>query len=234
MTAGGTGPATGATDAGDDVPAARATDAGRTEPAARATRADGEGRAVPPGRTAVADVTSVRHDVHMSPDADAPFRVSFVCSGNICRSPMAGIVFAQVAADAGMADRFVVESAGTGDWHVGEPADERTIAALAARGYDGSRHRARQFDPDRFPDLDLVVALDRSHERVLRSWAPTMDDAAKVTLLLRYDDAWPQQADVPDPYYADRHEFDRVLSTVERACRALFRQLEPAVRQGAP
>jgi protein-tyrosine phosphatase len=203
-------------------------------PTTPATWADDGAGAVPPGRTAVAEATSLRHDEPMSPDADAPFRVSFVCSGNICRSPMAGIVFAQLAADAGMADRFQVESAGTGDWHVGEPADERTIAALAARGYDGSRHRARQFDPDRFPDLDLVVALDRSHERVLRSWAPTMDDAAKVTLLLRYDDAWPQQTDVPDPYYADRHEFDRVLSTVERACRALFRQLEPAVRQGAP
>jgi protein-tyrosine phosphatase len=203
-------------------------------PTTPGTRADDGAGAAPPGRTAVAEATSLRHDEPMSPDADAPFRVSFVCSGNICRSPMAGIVFAQLAADAGMADRFQVESAGTGDWHVGEPADERTIAALAARGYDGSRHRARQFDPDRFPDLDLVVALDRSHERVLRSWAPTMDDAAKVTLLLRYDDAWPQQTDVPDPYYADRHEFDRVLSTVERACRALFRQLEPAVRQGAP
>jgi protein-tyrosine phosphatase len=205
-----------------------------TTPTTRATRADDAAGTVPPGGASVADATSLRHDVPMTTDAGAPFRVSFVCSGNICRSPMAGIVFAQLAADAGLADRFQVDSAGTGDWHVGEPADERTIAALAARGYDGSRHRARQFDPDRFPDLDLVVALDRSHERVLRSWAPTMDDAAKVTLLLRYDDAWPQQTDVPDPYYADRHEFDRVLSTVERACRALFRQLEPAVRQGAP
>jgi protein-tyrosine phosphatase len=158
----------------------------------------------------LAEDPALRHDVLMTQDVDAPFRVSFVCSGNICRSPMAGVVFAQIAADAGLADRFQVESAGTGDWHVGEPADERTIAALAARGYDGSRHRARQFDPDRFPDLDLVVALDRSHERRMRS------------------------ADVPDPYYADRHEFDRVLSTVERACRALFHQLEPAVRQGAP
>lgn len=206
------------------APVASTAVAPRTDPAPRTDeRAPG-----------LAAVTPVRHDVRMQQDADAPFRVSFVCSGNICRSPMAGIVFAQIAADAGLSDRFQVESAGTGDWHVGEPADERTIAALAARGYDGSRHRARQFDPDRFPDLDLVVALDRSHERVLRSWAPTMDDAAKVTLLLRYDDAWPQQTDVPDPYYADRHEFDRVLSTVERACRALFRQLEPAVRQGAP
>jgi len=190
------------------------------------TRADDATGTAPPATTTdatpVADATSLRHDVPMTTDAGAPFRVSFVCSGNICRSPMAGIVFAQLAADAGMSDRFQVESAGTGDWHVGEPADERTIAALAARGYDGSRHRARQFDPDRFPDLDLVVALDRSHERILRSWAPTMDDA------------WPQQTDVPDPYYADRHEFDRVLSTVERACRALFRQFEPAVRQGAP
>ncbi|MFZ7086513.1 low molecular weight protein-tyrosine-phosphatase [Curtobacterium sp. RRHDQ10] len=170
-------------------------------------------------------------------DADAtvssPFRISFVCSGNICRSPMAEVVFRKVVEDAGVANRFHIESGGTGDWHVGEPADERTIAALAARGYDGSRHRARQFDPDRFPELDLVVALDRSHERVLRSWAPTMDDAAKVTLMLRYDAAWPQHADVPDPYYADRREFDRVLATIERASEALFHQIEPAVRQGA-
>lgn len=170
----------------------------------------------------------------MTANPDAPFRVVFVCSGNICRSPMADVVFRRIAHTSGLGAHIASTSAGTGDWHVGEPADERTIAALAARGYDGSRHRARQFDPDRFPDLDLVVALDRSHERVLRSWAPTMDDSAKVTLLLRYDDAWPEQADVPDPYYADRHEFDRVLSTVERACRALFHQLEPAVRQGAP
>jgi protein-tyrosine phosphatase len=168
----------------------------------------------------------------MAQDA-SPFRIAFVCSGNICRSPMAEIVFRRFVEDAGVADRFVISSAGTGDWHVGEPADERTIAALAARGYDGSRHRARQFDPDRFPELDLVVALDRSHERILRGWAPTMDDAAKVTLLLRYDSAWPQHVDVPDPYYADRHEFDRVLSTIEHACAALFHQIEPAVRQGA-
>jgi protein-tyrosine phosphatase len=212
----------------------RADDATGAAPPVRTTDATTDATPDASDGTTVADAPALRHDVPMTTDADAPFRVSFVCSGNICRSPMAGIVFAQLAADAGMAERFQVESAGTGDWHVGEPADERTIAALAARGYDGSRHRARQFDPDRFPELDLVVALDRSHERILRSWAPTMDDAAKVTLLLRYDDAWPQQTDVPDPYYADRHEFDRVLSTVERACRALFRQLEPAVRQGAP
>jgi protein-tyrosine phosphatase len=171
------------------------------------------------------------HDAIASPAS--PFRMSFVCSGNICRSPMAEIVFRSLVDRAGVGDRFVIESAGTGDWHVGEPADERTIAALAARGYDGSRHRARQFESDRFPELDLVVALDRSHERILRSWAPTMDDAAKVTLLLRYDSSWPQLVDVPDPYYADRREFDRVLGTIEHACQALFTQIEPAVRQGA-
>jgi protein-tyrosine phosphatase len=139
-------------------------------PTAHPTGADDVTGTAPPVRRSVAEHASLRHDVPMTTDADAPFRVSFVCSGNICRSPMAGIVFAQLAAEAGMSDRFQVESAGTGDWHVGEPADERTIAALAARGYDGSRHRARQFEPDRFPDLDLVVALDRSHERRMRSW----------------------------------------------------------------
>lgn len=162
-----------------------------------------------------------------------PFRINFVCAGNICRSPMAEVVFTHLVTQAGLQAHVGVASSGTGDWHVGERADGRTIAALSRKGYDGRAHRARQFDVDWFPALDLVVALDRSHEHILRSWATGEDDRAKIGLLLGFDPTQAALADVPDPYYSDDRTFDEVLGMIERACTALFRQLEPAVRQGA-
>ncbi|WP_261166748.1 low molecular weight protein-tyrosine-phosphatase [Microbacterium sp. Marseille-Q6965] len=157
------------------------------------------------------------------------FRVVFVCTGNICRSPMAEVVFRHLTTAAGLGDRVAAASAGTGDWHVGERADARTIEALRRRGYDGSLHRARQFTASDFRDNDLVVALDRTHERILASWARTDEDRDKIALLLSFDPE-AQGQDVPDPYYDDDAAFDEVLGMIERAGRALFRQLEPAIR----
>jgi protein-tyrosine phosphatase len=165
----------------------------------------------------------------MTASADEPFRVVFVCTGNICRSVMADVVFRGFADAAGLRDRVGSTSAGTGDWHVGERADQRTISALERRGYDGSRHRARQFALADFAQNDLVVALDRSHERILRGWARTEADADKISLLMSFD-AHAQSLDVPDPYYAGPGMFDEVLGMIESASRALFRQLEPAIR----
>jgi protein-tyrosine phosphatase len=165
----------------------------------------------------------------MSASEPEPFRVVFVCSGNICRSPMADVVFRQLAERAGLGERVASSSAGTGDWHVGERADARTLEALARRGYDGTRHRARQFTSADFERNDLVVALDHSHERVLRGWARTEVDADKISLLLSFDPG-AKTLDVPDPYYADAAMFDDVLGMIEGASRALFRQLEPAIR----
>ncbi|WP_309067893.1 low molecular weight protein-tyrosine-phosphatase [Microbacterium sp.] len=159
----------------------------------------------------------------------APFRVVFVCTGNICRSPMAEVVFRTLAVDAGLGDRVTSSSAGTGDWHVGERADARALAALDRRGYDGSAHRARQFTVTAFHDNDLVVALDRSHERILRHWAQDDDHRDRISLLTSFD-ATAAAPDVPDPYYADDRAFDDVLGMIESASRALFRQLEPAIR----
>jgi len=165
-------------------------------------------------------------------DESALFRICFVCTGNICRSPMAEVVFGDLVRKAGYENVVTVLSAGTGDWHVGENSDERTVTALATHGYDGSSHRAKQFDPEWFDHLDLVVAFDRSQERILRAWAGSDEDRSKVQLLLSFDQEQAALVDVPDPYYSDAVMFDNVLGMIEQASAALFRQIEPAIRQG--
>jgi protein-tyrosine phosphatase len=162
------------------------------------------------------------------------YRICFVCSGNICRSPTAEIVTRQLAAAAGLADQLQVDSAGIGDWHAGDDADPRTVAALRRRGYPVRRHCARQFRPADFADRDLVVALDAGHLRALRQLARTPAEAAKIRLLRSFDPAAaPTNAgapgsadlDVPDPYYARAAEFDHVLDLIESACQGLLDEL---------
>ncbi len=145
---------------------------------------------------------------------------------------MAETVLKSLASRSGLGDRVTITSAGTGDWHVGEPADERTLIALDARGYNASGHRGRQFDPAWFDELDLVVVFDHSQERTLTSWASTDQDRSKIQLLLSFDSEQAPMSDVPDPYYSDAALFDQVLSTIEKACAALFHQITPGIRQG--
>lgn len=164
-------------------------------------------------------------------DESTLFRICFVCTGNICRSPMAEAVFKNLVRKAGLSGAVAVISAGTGDWHVGEPSDERTVAALSARGLDGRQHRARQFDPDWFENLDLIIVFDRSHERILRAWASNDVDRSKVQMLMTFDNEAAGSLEVPDPYYSDAALFDQVLGTIERACAALFRQVSPGLPQ---
>ncbi|GAA3200357.1 low molecular weight protein-tyrosine-phosphatase [Microbacterium terregens] len=142
---------------------------------------------------------------------------------------MADVVLRWFADAGSLGDRVSSTSAGTGDWHVGERADQRTLDALERRGYDGTRHRARQFTHADFARNDLVVALDRSHERILHGWARSEADSDKIALLMSFDSSAPT-LDVPDPYYAGPGMFDDVLVMIENASRALYRQIEPAVR----
>jgi protein-tyrosine phosphatase len=149
------------------------------------------------------------------------YRVCFVCTGNICRSPMAESVFRARVVEAGLDGLVEVDSAGTGGWHEGDGADPRTVAVLRENGY-GADHTARQFDPSWFARLDLVIALDSGHLRALRRLAPTERDAAKVRLLRSYDPAAGDDLDVPDPYYGQADGFDACLEMVESASTGLL------------
>jgi low molecular weight protein-tyrosine phosphatase len=154
--------------------------------------------------------------------AGPAYRLCFVCSGNICRSPIAEVVMRRLADDAGLSGVVEVDSAGTGDWHVGGPADRRAVTALRDGGYDGRAHRARVFEPGWLDDRDLVLALDRGHLRELRALARTDAQRDRVRLLRSFDPTAPEGAEVADPYFGDARDFADVLDQVERACRGLL------------
>ncbi|MEU8621204.1 low molecular weight protein-tyrosine-phosphatase [Streptomyces sp. NPDC048623] len=162
------------------------------------------------------------------------YRVCFVCTGNICRSPMAEHVFRARVAEAGLDGAVEVDSAGTGGWHEGDGADPRTVSVLRENGY-GSEHTARQFRASWFPALDLVIALDEGHARELRRLAPTPEDAAKVRLLRSYDpglaSAGGADLDVPDPYYGDLGGFEECLEMVEAASEGLLAAVREEVKE---
>lgn len=160
-------------------------------------------------------------------------RVCFVCTGNICRSPTAEVVFRRLLADAGLAGQAVVRSAGTGSWHAGNDMDPRARQALESRGYRPGRHVARQFQAADFDQYDVVLAVDSGHLARLSRLAliaPDPADAVAALSLLRSYDPLAVRAgelDVPDPYYDDEGGFDTVLDQVERACAGLLSALRP-------
>jgi protein-tyrosine phosphatase len=149
--------------------------------------------------------------------------LTFVCLGNICRSPMAEAVMSHRLERASLTDVVQVDSAGTGDWHVGERADRRARAALTERGY-ALDHTARQFQQHWFGSRDLVLAMDGDNQRALNRLAPGPDDRDKVHLLRTFDPA-AGEIDVPDPYYGDARGFHRVLDIIEAACDGLLEHL---------
>ncbi|MEU9118671.1 low molecular weight protein-tyrosine-phosphatase [Streptomyces sp. NPDC048506] len=158
-----------------------------------------------------------------------PFRICFVCTGNICRSPMAESVFRARLTEDGLDGLVDVDSAGTGGWHEGDGADPRTVAVLRAGGYP-SAHTARQFRTSWFDRLDLVIALDSGHLRELRRLARTAQDAAKVRLLRSYAaDSVADDLDVPDPYYGGFEDFEECLEQIEEACDGLLTAVRAAI-----
>ena len=141
--------------------------------------------------------------------------ILFVCTGNICRSPTAEGVLRDLSEKAGL--ELHIESAGLGDWHVGDPPDERAQHYARNRGYDLSAQRARQVRPRDFDDFDLILAMDRGHLRSLQKMAPARHHA-KIRLFVA-------DAEVPDPYYGGADGFEQVLDLIEAQCRRLLAEL---------
>lgn len=149
-------------------------------------------------------------------------RIAFVCSGNICRSPMGEVIFRELAERRGIGERFAVTSRGTNGYHIGDPADSRALTALRAAGYDGRAHRAARLSPADIAGNDLLIALAREHERELRRLGARSE---RVVLLTAFDPSRPADPDVFDPYYSEQRVFDEVLAQVERSCAALLDEL---------
>ena len=164
-----------------------------------------------------------------------PYRVCCVCLGNICRSPMAEVVLRAQLAAAGLQDRVIVDSAGTGDWHVGQPMNPPARRQLERRGYDGAAHRARQFDASWLAERDLFLAMDSSNLANLRALAQ-QDDAAPDTMRrirLFGEVAGLDGADVPDPWGGSPAEFARVLTMLETGMARIVSQLRDVVGAAA-
>ena len=164
------------------------------------------------------------------PDAlgELPYRVVFVCTGNICRSPMAEVVTRSLAASAELADgstladHLVVTSAGTGPWHEGEPMHPLALASLVRAGYPDHPHVAHQVVARDLGGIDLVIALDRRHQQTLRGLGA---DPGRLTLLRAFDPAAAAAADVPDPYYGDDAVFDDCRDMIAAGCTGLVSSL---------
>ncbi len=149
-------------------------------------------------------------------------RILFVCLGNICRSPTAEGVFAAMAEAAGVP--VEADSAGTSDWHVGDPPYGPAIRAAAGRGYDITGLRARQFVSQDFDRFDRIIAMDRSNKETIERMRPAGSDTP-VTLFLSHAANAPVE-EVPDPYYT--RDFEEALDLIEAAAGGLIGQLQNA------
>lgn len=172
-----------------------------------------------------------------TPRTAGTYRISLVCLGNICRSPMADVVLSAQVREAGLDDSVEVRSSGSGDWHVGKPMDRRAAATLTAAGFDPSRHRAQQFAPARLVD-DLVLAMDASNLADVLASASSDEPArsatgedARIRLFRDFDPVDPG-GEVPDPYYGGDDGFEEVLAMVERTAAALVAELRLVLPRG--
>lgn len=151
-----------------------------------------------------------------------PLHVTFVCSGNICRSPMAEKMFTQQIRERGLAARVRVTSAGTGDWHVGADAHDRAKRVLRERGYT-SEHRAAQVGADHL-NADLVVALARNHVRLLTEMGVS---PGRVRMLRSFDPrSGAHPIDVEDPYYGDHNDYVETFAVIEAALPGLHKWVD--------
>ena len=155
----------------------------------------------------------------------ADVSVLIVCTGNICRSPTAEGVMRHKLAQEGLDARVRVESAGLGDWHIGDPPDPRAIDRAFRRGYDLSPLRARQFRIRDYHDFDLILAMDRGHLTAMERNRPAAA-TARLQLFLDFAPEAIAVREVPDPYYGDLADYDHALDLIEPGVDGLIAALK--------
>lgn len=156
-------------------------------------------------------------------------RVLFVCTGNICRSPTAEGVFRAMTAQAGLADRVLIDSAGTHDFQLGQRPDPRALAAARRRGYELGKLRARLVEADDFRRFDWILAMDRRHLDYLESLRPPEYRGHLGLFLALVPDL--AEVDMPDPYYGEAADFERVLDLTAPAAAALLQRIVAAEKK---
>ncbi|WP_298224277.1 low molecular weight protein-tyrosine-phosphatase [Flavobacterium sp.] len=149
-----------------------------------------------------------------------PIKILMVCLGNICRSPLAeGLLASKLPKN-----KFVVESAGTGNWHVGKQPDERSIAVAKKNGLDISHQRGKHFSVSDFDAYDYIYVMDNSNYNDVITMAKNEDQKSKVKLIL--NELFPgENVDVPDPYYGSQFGFDSVYKMLDETCDIIAEKL---------
>ena len=152
-------------------------------------------------------------------------KILFVCLGNICRSPAAEGVMKAIVDENDDNARFEIDSAGTGNYHIGDLPDRRMRVHAQRRGYNLT-HRCRQVNPSDFEDFDLIVAMDESNRRNLQRLAPTIEAEKKIIMMADFADIATRYDHIPDPYYEGAEGFELVLDLLESACQNLYTALK--------
>lgn len=158
-----------------------------------------------------------------------PIRICFVCLGNICRSPTAEATMRQLVEREQLAALIELDSAGTGDWHLGSPPDRRARAAAKRRKIELTGV-ARRVETRDFEHFHHLIAMDRANRRDLVRLAPNDAARTKIELFRNFDPESPRDAEVPDPYYGEGDGFERVLDICEAASRGLLAYLRETHR----
>ena len=152
-------------------------------------------------------------------------KILFVCLGNICRSPAAEGVMKAIVDENNDSTRFEIDSAGTGNYHIGDLPDRRMRVHAQRRGYNLT-HRCRQVTSSDFEDFVLIVAMDESNRRNLKRLAPTIEPEKKIIMMADFADIATRYDHIPDPYYEGAEGFELVLDLLESACQNLYTALK--------
>lgn len=155
---------------------------------------------------------------------ETPFKILFICMGNICRSPAAEGVMKKLVVEADLAARVLIDSAGTGGWHAGARADHRMRAAASVRGYELTSV-ARQVKESDFEEFDLLLIMDEQNRRDLLPFDPERRHQSKVRFLCEFCTVHVEK-EVPDPYYGGAQGFEKVLDLLEDSCAGLLKHVQ--------